>query len=404
VFPFIAIGLELQRRGHQVTFMTGGNYETTIRKAGLDFSALFTKEEFGKISENPDLFHPVRGLRVIYRQMCLPFVSCVYEAIAKQSSQGEVGVVASTFSFGARVAGEKLRVPMVTVHLQPTFLRSIYDTPTYPGLPIKHLPSLLKPILYRGMDWFLDDCIAAELNAFRSGLGLARIHRFFANWIHSPDATLGMFPPWFAPPQPDWPAQARLAGFPLFDGMVEHPLSAEVNRFLEDGEPPVIFTAGSHIKQGRWFFEAAMDACERIGCRALLVNLFRDQVPATLPSSLLYAPYVPYGAAFKRSRAVVHHGGIGTVAQAFAAGVPQVIVPIAFDQADNAERMQRLGVGLQISRKHFRGPALADILRRVLQESAFRDKAQEIARRMDGRKAAAAACNVIEETFQRHGR
>ena len=401
VFPFIALGIELKRRGHQITVTTGEHYETTVRKAGLEFSAMFTAEEFHKIQVHPDLFHPTRGIRIVYRQMCLPWVSRVYDAIAKQYVPGEMGVVASTFVFGARIAREKLHVPMATVHLQPLFLRSLFDTPTYPGLPIRHLPPALKSLVYRGMDRFLDDCVGAELNAFRGTLGLAPIHRFFSNWIHSPDCTLGLFPTWYAVPQPDWPAQALLAGFPLFDGTVEHPLPVETAQFLEAGTPPVVFTAGSEMKQGRWFFDAAVEACKRIGCRGLMVNPYRDQVPADLPDSLHYAPYAPYSAAFRRGRVAVHHGGIGTVAQAFAAGVPQVVIPIAFDQADNATRMARLGTGLQIDRKYFNGQSLAGALRRILQEPDYDRKAQEISCRMDGPKAVAEACDGIEHSFHR---
>jgi len=379
--------------------MTGGHYETAVRKAGLDFSAMFSEADFNKIVEHPDLYHPRRGIQLVYRQMCLPWVSRVYDFIAEHAAAGEVGVVASTLVFGARVAQEKLHVPTVTVHVQPTFFRSVYETPTYPGLPLKNLPRWLKRILYRGMDLFLDQAVAADLNAFRRSLGLAPIHRFFADWIHSPDCALGLFPPWFAPPQPDWPVQSRLTGFPLYDGTADPSLSIEVRRFLDAGDPPVIFTAGSPMKQGKWFFEATLRACRRLRCREILVNSLPDQLPAALPGGVLCAPFVPFSELFPRSRGVVHHGGIGTLALGFAAGIPQVIVPIALDMPDHASRMERLGVGLQISRERFNGHKLAGALSRVLDEPIFREKAQTISRQMNGPKAVAAACDVIEETL-----
>ena len=83
------------------------------------------------------------------------------------------------------------------------------------------------------------------------------------------------------------------------------------------------------------------------------------------------------------------------------AGIPQIIVPIAFDQPDNAARMERLGVGLQISRNHFNGRRLADTLHRLLQESAYQEKAQAISRRMDGPAAVTTACDLIEKTLRR---
>ncbi|HEY3839422.1 MAG TPA: glycosyltransferase [Bryobacteraceae bacterium] len=401
VFPFVALGLELQRRGHTVTFMTGDHYETAVRKTGLDFSALFTAQEFSDILEHPDVAHPIRNIRLVYRQLCLPWVSRVYDVIAKHNSPGETAVVASAFVFGARIAQEKLRVPTATVHLQPTFLRSIHDTPVYHGFPIRNLPSPLKSVLYRGMDWFLDGCVAKELNAFRGSLGLAPLNRFFANWINSPDCTLGLFPKWFAPPQTDWPAQVRLTGFPLFDGAEERPLPDQLSQFLDAGEPPVVLTAGSQNNHGRWFFEAAVEACKQIGCRGLLVSAFPDQVPENLPDGLLHVPFVPFNAVFRRGRVAVHHGGIGTMAPAFAAGIPQIAVPSFFDQPDNAARLERLGAGLRVARKDFSGQSLADALGRVLREPVFARKARELSHDVDGPKAVAESCDVLEQAFRR---
>ena len=399
VFPFIALGLELQRRGHRITLMTGEQHQTAVRAAGMGFAPMYTEQEFNMLLEHPDFFHPRRGIRLFYREMCLPWVTKVYQFISSQYVQGQTGVITSTFAFGARVAQEKLGVPVVTVHLQPTFFRSIHDTPIYPGLPMKYLPRQLKSFVYRGMDKFLDGCIAGEMNAFRATLGLPAEHRYFANWIHSPTLTLGLFPSWFVAPQPDWPAQAQLTGFPLYDGIIEHPLSEQVSRFLEAGDPPVVFTIGTPTRDGRWFFEGAVEACRKLGCRGLLVHRYQDQIPPVPPPGILHAPFVPFGKVFSRSRAVVHHGGIGTLAQVFAAGVPQVVVPIGFDRPDNAARMERLGVGFQLPRQRFSGASLADALRRLLNTSNFSEKARQVAGQTDGQAAVAAACDKALSAF-----
>lgn len=53
---------------------------------------------------------------------------------------------------------------------------------------------------------------------------------------------------------------------------------------------------------------------------------------------------MPFASLLPRVAAVVHHGGIGTTADAFRAGTPQLIVPFAYDQFDNGLRAKRLGV------------------------------------------------------------
>jgi UDP:flavonoid glycosyltransferase YjiC (YdhE family) len=65
----------------------------------------------------------------------------------------------------------------------------------------------------------------------------------------------------------------------------------------------------------------------------------------TFAPPLLVLPVAQFDYLFPRSSLVVHHGGIGTCAQALAAGVPQLITPYSFDQPDNAYQMWRLGAG-----------------------------------------------------------
>src|SRR5438477_82433 len=64
----------------------------------------------------------------------------------------------------------------------------------------------------------LDRLLARPVNAARAELGLPPVRRVLGAWRHSPQCVLGLFPEWFAPPQPDWPAATRLTGFPLYDG------------------------------------------------------------------------------------------------------------------------------------------------------------------------------------------
>ena len=62
---------------------------------------------------------------------------------------------------------------------------------------------------------------------------------------------------------------------------------------------------------------------------------------------------------FRIARAVVHHGGIGTTAQALATGTPQLILPLGFDQKDNAVRVKRLGAGDWLSHRRRDGASIA---------------------------------------------
>src|SRR5439155_17651208 len=112
-----------------------------------------------------------------------------------------------------------------------------------------------------------------------------------------------------------------------------------------------------------------IDIAARLGRRALLLTRFRELLPASLPSHARHFDYAPFSRVLPQATALVHHGGIGTTAQAFATGVPQLVVPFAFDQPDTAARVRRLGVGSSILPSAFTGERGALLLRELLESS-----------------------------------
>ncbi len=215
-------------------------------------------------------------------------------------------------------------------------------------------------------------------------------------WWTSPQCVLGLFPEWFAPRQVDWPVQLQLTGFPLWDATEHEPPSPELDRFLAAGSPPIVFTAGSAMMHGRRFFEAATEACRRIGRRGVLVAKYPNQVPGQLPPDVAHFRFVPFSRLFSRAAAVVHHGGIGTCALVLAAGVPQLIMPMSHDQPDNAARLERLGVASSLRPNDFVAGRVADRLSKLLGKPATLERSRSLASRLNSADAIAAACDRIE--------
>jgi UDP:flavonoid glycosyltransferase YjiC (YdhE family) len=209
-------------------------------------------------------------------------------------------------------------------------------------------------------------------------------------------AASGLFPPWFAAPQPDWPPKVTLTSFPLFDERGLTPLPPGVEEFLSSGDSPIIFTPGSANRQAQPFLAAAVSACRRLGRRGMLLTRFTHHLPARLPDTVRHFDYAPFSEVFPRAAAVVHHGGVGTTAQALAAGVPQLIMPMAHDQPDNAARLIRLGVGAAIKPHLFRGPAVARELRRLTASPDVAARCKALAARLEGADALGPVCERIE--------
>jgi UDP:flavonoid glycosyltransferase YjiC (YdhE family) len=396
VHPFLGLGLALKARGHHVSLAACTYFQELVERTGLDYVELGAAEEFLGLAERPEVWHPRRAFGLIFREGVARILERQYDLVAQRCSRGDTLVVANAFGFAARTAQEKLGVPLVTVHLQPAVLWSAYESPALPGGDFRRLPRWLKRSLFRvGEALFIDRPCLEVLDAFRARHGLPPVRRL-ARWWNSPECVLGLFPDWFGPPQPDWPPHVYLAQFPLWDEAEVHQPAPEVQAFLEAGDPPLVFTPGSANMQAREFLQAAAEACRLLGRRGMLLTRFPEQVPADLPTDVRHFDYVPFSQVLPRAAAVVHHGGIGSTSQGLRAGIPQLLMPLAHDQPDNAARIVRLGVGDWLAPAKFRSPAVAEKLATLVGSSSVRDRCREVAARFDGVDPFEEACRAVE--------
>jgi rhamnosyltransferase subunit B len=317
-------------------------------------------------------------------------------------SKHAVGIT-NCFGFGALLAREKLGMQVLTVHCQPAVIWSGLQPPALPGLGG---PRWLQRIGYAvGERWVVDRVVCPFLNPWRAKLGLAPMRRT-TRWWHSPDGVLCMFPAWYAAPQPDWPQPLRQTDFPLWNHASHPSLDASVEAFLCAGDRPIVFTPGSANLHGRDFFRTAVNTCRRLGRRAILLSEFPQQIPQPLPADIAYFPYVPLDQLLPRCAAFVHHGGIGSTSQALLAGIPQVIMPLAHDQFDNARRVRRLEVGSRLAVRHFTPGRLIPLLTYLLDSDSVQLQCRNAAARLamrDGLTRSAAAVEELVGLRSLHG-
>ena len=127
-------------------------------------------------------------------------------------------LVGNSLSRGLRLVQEHSGLPAATVHLWPVCLPLVTWPSLLPAFGDRSwLPVWALRALRSAAERLLVDCWGTQrLNRLRAGLGLAPVQRVLSRWMHSPDLVIGAWPDWFAPPQPDWPAQAQTSGFALF--------------------------------------------------------------------------------------------------------------------------------------------------------------------------------------------
>jgi rhamnosyltransferase subunit B len=397
VHPFVGVGRALQSRGHEVFIITSGYFEELVRRAGLGFRALGSVEDFERVQSDPHLWHPRKALPCVIRHAVDPSYGMILDAAKDLHLPGKTVILASSLGWGSFAARELLDVPVATVHLAPSLFISSYRQPVLHGAPVPQAaPGWMKAIQWWAAGKVVDHHVLPELNRFRKQHGLPPVRDMLRNW-HSPDRVIALFPEWFGPAQPDWPPQTRLTGFPLFDEKEIRELPAGLEAFLDDGAPPVVFTPGSAMTQGKGFFAEAVKALQLAGRRGILLSRFADTIPDRLPREIRHFPYIPFSQVLPRAAALAYHGGVGTCAQTLQAGIPHLVQPMAHDQLDTLSRVRDLGVGDGLHPHQFKAKRIAGMLDRLLNDPAMKARAVEISKRFQPEAWMQETCRLIED-------
>ncbi len=368
LFPFMRLALALRECGHRVTLLGPTQHAPYVEQAGLPFHGLPADEA---VLDHPDLWHPTRGLAVVWRAT-RPAMAELPPFIAGLPPAERVVLLVHPLALPEADLCRTLRpdIKVAAAYLAPSNLPTVHDPLMLGPYPVpRWVPLGARRWLWRRLaDALINPVALPDVNAARSRHGLAPVADLVQHIVAVPDLSLTLFPAWFAPAQPDWPQPLVRGGFPLYDPAPDAPLASGVARFIDEGTPPVVFTPGTGNRQAAHYFRCALDASARLGLRAIFLTPHREQLPAHLPAPVLWQDYVPLRALLPHVAALVHHGGIGTMAEALRAGAPQLVVPLAHDQFDNAARAEALGVGGSLHASRLNSVRLAAALRQVTRD------------------------------------
>lgn len=402
IHPYMAIALELQRRGHVPVIATMEGYREKIEGAGLPFAPVRPdvaqpKEQGTELVEK--IMEPKTGPRFLTEELIFPAVRDSYADLLKAVEGADLLVTHPAAPAGPLV-GRKLGMPWVSTVLAPLSFYSSYDPPVPPFWQWTRKLSVLGPGV---MGFFLKVMMstykARAVTEFRDELGLEDTGNPMFEGQHSPTLVLALFSEVFGQRQPDWPPQSEITGFCFYDGHnVEIPI--ELTRFLDNGGPPIVFTLGSSaVWVARDFFEESIRAAKRLGRRAVLLIGDERNLPRALPEGIIALDYVPYQTLLPRACAVVHHGGVGTTSHGLLAGVPTLIVPFAFDQSDNAEHARKVGTSRTLYRDKYLEPRVAGELDELFRRPPYARKALEASQRLKQENGPARAADLIEQVL-----
>jgi rhamnosyltransferase subunit B len=398
--PYIAIALELRRRGYEVAIATSLHLREHIENAGLRF--LHVRPDLSETDRAivRRFLAPTHGPRHLLKFL-FSSVRESFEDLSQVVKQADL-LVTHPATFAGPPVAKVTAIPWVSTVLSPLSFLSMSDPPVMPQMPsldLRRMPRLLsrsiialgKRSVYR---W------SKPLRRFYREIGLPLDFDPVFEGQHSPHRVLALFSSILARAQLDWPPNTTITGFAFYDGNA--PSSPALEAFISAGEAPIVFTLGSAawLSAGD-FYKSSAAAVEMLGKRAILLGGPDLQDSISLSSSNIFAAgYVPYSKILPLAKAVVHSGGIGTTGQALRAGHPMVVVPFSHDQPDNAARLRSLGLCETIQIRKYDAHEAARALTKILSDRRYADNAHRASCTLKSEDGVKNACEAIVHVIE----
>ena len=405
--PYLGLALGLKARGHDTVVATAEFYRPIVEAEGVGFRPVRPDRNLYDI-EAVRRSNPGRTPAYLMKELLFPRLQESYEDLSEATRGADV-LLTHPLTFAGPLVAEKVSIPWVSTVLAPISFFSAHDFPVLPLLPrLAVVLRRLGPGAGRALVGLAKRATRhwpEPVRRLRTEIGLSPGKHPIHEGQFSPELVLAMFSRVLAKPQPDWPPNTRITGHVFYDGSGRDGLSPDLERFLASGPAPVVFTLGTGVvgkgPAADSFYRESLKAVRILKLRSLFLvgKDPKSRLPVPLPKGVAAVDHAPFSKLFPRAAAVVHQGGIGTIGQVLRSGRPQLVVPFAGDQPDNALRVQRLGSAEVLYPRQYTAPRAARLLGDLLGESEYARRAGEVARRVRSEDGVSDACDAIEELF-----
>jgi len=351
VQPLVALGKGLQEDGHQVTIAAPKNFQAFVRHHRLSFEPL----------------------RIDSRELL-------------QSSIGRQALGSADSRLSA--AYRELRAPYLRLAAQDLWvIGHLVDAMIYHPLVLEELGGLVT----RGVPYMIASVVGIRV---RQNPECAR------DLGEQPALVVCGYSETIVPREVDDPGNSHVTGYWVLakDSTWQPPASLE--RFLEAGEPPVYVGFGSTtVPDPARTTRIVLDALTQTGQRGILASGWGGlQAIGPNGSTIFHVDDVPHDWLFPQVKAVVHHGGAGTVAAGFRAGKPTVVCPLCNDQFFWGARVRDLGVGpAPIPLVALESGTLTQAIQAAVSDVGMSQRAEQIGQHLRAEDGVGTAVRLIEQ-------
>ncbi len=399
--PYVALGLGLKKAGHWVQLIGDPEFENIILENQLNFAPIsadprkiFT-EDITRLGKN--IFRFTKWFK---EQNELFARQNFYELL---DAVGTVdAIIYSPLAPAAFHLAEFKRVPGIGAFLQPLTPTGCFGPTNLPPLP-NWIPCKERinwsrfrwnsKIYFYMLKDTLNECRQEVLNL--PPLAWKR----YANADIADNPIIYGFSNHVVRKPSDWGQNVHVTGYWFLDSEDWQPPDGLVS-FIKAGPPPVYVGFGSMVdKKTAMLTSIIVKAIGESEQRGILAMGWNGEMPTDLPENIFPIKEAPHDWLFPQMATVVHHGGAGTTAAGFRAGVPSVIIPFSFDQPFWGAKVEELAVGPGfIPRKQLTVDNLAEAIRFATISQQCINNATILGNKIKAENGVSRAVRIIEES------
>lgn len=369
--PYIALAIELKKLGKDVRIVGMRSFESFVRSHGIDyypiqadFESLNVDKQMIKEAQSAD--NPIKMLRTFNKMK--KYGAFVTEEYYSACEGSELIVYHPGCTIGY-FASEKFGIPSVLASPFPMHkTKEITSVIMYGRVKASPIVNAMSYSMLQGMLWLASkDSVKGfwkkKFGKLPDNFGCP----FERTKDEKHPAVISCSNFVFQRPK-DWNEHIHQSGYWFVKETSEYICSIELSNFLNSGDKPIYIGFGSVFNEDEKdrLYKIVLDALDKSGKRGIICGMGEIQ---NLPENIFIIDTIPHSWLFDKVSAVCHHGGAGTTAAGFKAGVPSIIIPFSNDQFAWANRAYDLGVGSKpISRKNLTPNNLATAIDYALQD------------------------------------
>jgi len=372
VQPLVALAAELRRAGHHPVIALSPNFESRARGLGVEFvpvgPPLPSEVIRGVMSTLMQTASPIEQVRH-FLESSLVALPQIYRDLLEACRGADV-LIGSPFQFACRMVRDVTGIPYVSLHLSQFGDLGTQETR-------KVSAALVNPYRLREGLRPVDDPLGEDGTSDELAL-----YAVSAHLLNRPA---------------NWPSYKQVTGFFFLDEEKWQP-DPKLADFCSHEEKPVVVTFGSMTHSDPAALTALLfQAARQLGRRVLIQHGWSGLAAGEVPENVHAAGFAPHSWLFPRAALVVHHGGAGTTASAFRAGVPTVVVPHTLDQPIWAEFARAKGCTRNVIPLGLLTPArLTAAIAGTLRSPEIARAASSFAAQIREEHGITAACRLIE--------